>query len=134
MMHDLFLRVQEVWLMSVGGPEILGFFRVITGTLSLLAAGASVRNAVANLEMESTWTPWDCKRFKVINWIKTLGLILAALYYFCAGLFEIDRTSSPLRLILGNVAFSVMFLGILMDAQAWRVHYKRKRRLLGEEK
>ena len=126
-LHNALDAARTLWLESAGGPELLAGCRMITGALSAMAAGAALLNSLRNIELEAIWTREDCRRFRIIGWLRTLGLVLAALYFFCAGVFEIDRTSSPVRLMVGNVAFSVMFLGSLLDSLAWRNHYKRKR-------
>lgn len=125
--HNAFDAVRALWLQSVGGPELLAGCRMVTGGLSAMAAGAALQNSLRSVEVEAIWGPRDCRRFQIIGWLRTIGLVMAALYFFCAGVFEVDRTSSPVRLMVGNVAFSLMFLGSLLDSLAWRNHYKRKR-------
>lgn len=130
--HSMFETARELWLQSASGPELLAGCRMVTGGLSLMAAGAALQNSLRSLELEATWTQEDCRRFKIIGWLKTAGLVMAALYFFCAGVFEVDRTSSPVRLLVGNAAFSTMFLGSMLDSLAWRNHYRRKRILTGK--
>lgn len=131
--HDLFTAAQELWLGSSAGPQLLASARMVTGALSALAAAAAFQNAVRDLELEATWTRSDRTRFRIINWIKVLGLILSALYFFCAGVFELERTSSPHRLVVANVAFSTVFLGSFLDSLYWRNHYRRKRQIKGQQ-
>ena len=117
---------------AASGPSLLFGARMITSSLATLAAIAALLNAWKPNEIESTWDKEDCKRFAVIGWMRAVALIAVALYYLCAGVFEVDRTSSPHRLLVGNIAMSSLFLGLWIDSVAWRFHYRRKRVINGK--
>lgn len=131
-MNDFFLLIQAWWLDAASGPALLSGFRMVSSALAALAAIAAIANAWKPNELEATWSDEDCRRFKLISWLRALSLIAVASYYFCAGLFEAERTSSPHRLLVGNISMSSLFLVSLMDSVAWRAHYRRKRAMSGK--
>lgn len=131
--HDIVMAAKAWWLAAAAGPQLLFGFRMVSASMFGVAALVWLWNAASPNELEVTWGRAECSRFRVINWLMAAGTMSVAGYYTLAGMFEADRTSSPNRLLVGNAAFSLLGLAIIMLALAWRAHYFRKRVLWREQ-
>lgn len=127
-----YYAVQAWWLSEAMSSQPLFMMRAVAGTTSFIATLVSIYNLRHPNELEHTWNKDIFKRFAVISTIKALGFMGICLYYLCAAILEVDRVTSPHRLLVLGTAVSLVVMGYLMDALFWRVHYLRKRSILSK--
>lgn len=126
----VFAQAQSWWLAEESGPGLLFGVRMLSATLALFAAWGWVMLA-RTPTVESTWEDCHRRRFGAVCLAVALGLGLACVYFVAGGVFEIERTSSPHRLIAGNLAWTVLFLALALAAIFLRFMFTRKAAVKG---
>lgn len=124
-MSELFAQAQSWWLTEESGPALLFGVRMVTATLSLFASWAWWMLSRTPI-VESTWEECHRQRFRLACAAIAFGLLLCCGYFLAGGLFEGERTSSPHRLIVGNLAWSLTFLPSILFAVYMRFMFTRK--------
>lgn len=132
-MPELLLTAKAWWLDAAAGPDLLFTVRIFSGGLNGVAFLIALWNAVHGNELEGTWDRATCRRFQVLTWLRAAALLGVALYFMAAAFFEVERTSSPHRLLVGNGVFGFLAAVTLLDMAAWRMHYILKRAVTGKE-
>lgn len=115
------------WLESAGDPALLFMVRILSCVLALMASGVWLMLGLKTPISESTWARRDIRAFRVVVTCVGLALLVAAAYYFTAGMIEQARTSSPHRLIVANVANATLFLSLSLLGAFLRLAFTRKR-------
>ncbi|WP_414656764.1 hypothetical protein ACINK0_11380 [Deinococcus sp. VB343] len=122
---QLFAAAQSWWLTEESGPGLLFGIRMFTATLSLFASWAWLMLARTPI-VESTWEECHRQRFRLVCYAVAVGLLLSCGYFLAGGVFESERTSSPHRLLVGNLAWSATFLPSILFAVYVRFMFTRK--------
>lgn len=128
-MHDLYLQLQELWLGSAGDPALLYVIRTICGAIAALTAMAVTLNAARPNRLEQSWRGNECRVDQVTGWMLAVGLWGLTAYFFAAATFEMERTSTPNRLLFLDVFLTLINVSVLLRAVANRTRYSRKRAL-----
>lgn len=121
----LFAEAQSWWLAEESGPGLLFAVRMLSAALGLFAAWSWVMLARTPI-VDSAWEDCHRRRFGAVCRAVALSLGLACGYFVAGGVFEIERTSSPHRLIVGNVAWATLFLALSLMAIFMRFMFTRK--------
>jgi len=124
-------NLREWWLASAGDAMLLFLLRMTTASLALIACTLAWQNVIRPNEWERTWANGSYARLRVLNGMRAMFLTLCAVYFVGAGALEWERTYTPVRLVLGNVAFLGLFAWHAFDQLFWRLHFYRKRAILG---
>lgn len=125
--------LREWWNAAESGPELLFWVRLGVSAILLPALGMALWAVAQPVEREGTWDAAQYRRARFMNGWRVLGLLLLLTYLFTAGMLEVERTSSPHRLIFANIGQAVLGGWQLFDMIFWRWHYTRKPEVLKEQ-
>lgn len=129
--HTVFLAAQVLWLSMVADPGVLMLLRVSCAVFAIVAATVAIRAAVATNSLELTWSARECRIYRVLMSMLAVSLVCIALYFTAAGVFEVARTSSPVRLIAADIIFTVHLWIEILILVFLRAQYGKKRARLG---
>lgn len=125
--------LREWWYAAESGPQMLFWVRLGVASIILLALFMACWAVVKPAEREGSWDAAQYRRARFMNGWRVLGLLLLLAYLFMAGVLEVERTSSPHRLIFANIGQAIMGGWQLFDMIFWRWHYTRKPEVLREK-
>lgn len=125
----MFDQMRELWNMFLPDNNILLLFRLMSGTSSLILALFLWYSFIIPPEIEQTWTKRDFYISRVIQFGQALGATIVFFYFFNAGLFELNRAGTPVKLILANTGFTVHYVFCCLSELNkrylyWRKHYR----------
>ena len=129
--HSLFIAAQTLWLSMVADPGVLMLLRVSSAVFSVVASTVAIRAALATDNLEMTWSHRECRIYRVLMSMLAASLVMIAIYFVCAGVFEVARTSSPVRLIAADIIFTLHLWTQILVLVFLRAQYGKKRARLG---
>lgn len=115
----MYETLRDWWVNAATGPTLLVCIRMVTTVLALTCAAAWWKLLHTPI-LEATWEHRDVRMFRIVARVLVCGALLVACYTFSAGVFEIERTSSPNRLLIANSVQAVLlvpltFMGIFLQ-------------------
>lgn len=123
----MFDALRELWNVYLPDNNLLLLVRMMTGSANLLLIVFLWWSFISPAQIEPTWTIKDFRVNRVILFFKAFFGTMILIYFVSAGVFEVSRAGTPLKLIFANLGFTGMFFFSALEEIQWKVHYWRKK-------
>lgn len=121
----MFEVLRDWWITPASDPLLLLVVRIASTVFALLCAWAWRRLAHVPI-LEATWEARDVRTFHRVARVLMWWALLMACYTLMGGILEAERTSSPHRLLVANVALASLLLPTTLLGIFLQFVYTRK--------